>query len=80
MRCNTDVSILHHYICLGQKRRKSQFRSIYSVLFLIQLYRQLGIVWLVRLISRPTCLLLIPCTYDLIRLGLLKILEIEGEI
>jgi hypothetical protein len=79
MRCSTDVSILHHYICSGQKWLKSQFRSIYSVLFLIQLYKQLGTVWLVRIMSRPTGLLLVPCTYDLIRLEPFKILEIEGE-
>ena len=29
--------------------------------------------------SRPTGLLLVPCTYDLIRLEPFKILEIEGE-
>lgn len=72
MRCNTDVSILHHYICSGQKRLISEFRLIYSVSFIIQLCEQLGIVRLVGLTCRPTGLLTITGTFDLSRSGVLK--------
>jgi len=65
MRYTTDVPILHRYICSGQKWLISEFRSIYSVVFIIQFYERLGIVWIVGLISLPRGLLTVTCTYDL---------------